>query len=82
MLIKNEIRSPALAFLKDLKIEVPKEELQFLWFFDYGSVKNVDLLAGESETDLMSGIGLRYSITPYLTLHADYGRQLKALSDC
>lgn len=81
LLIKNEIRTPAIAFLKKLNIDVPKEELQFLWFFDYGSVKNVDLLAGEGGTDLMStGIGLRYSIAPYLTLRADYGWQLKALS--
>lgn len=81
ILIKNEIRSPATTLLKRMKIDVPQEELQFLWFLDYGSVKNVDLLANESGTDLMStGIGLRYSIAPYLTLRADYGWQLKALS--
>ncbi len=81
ILIKNEIRSPAMALLKHLKITVPKEELQFLWFLDYGSVKNVDLLAGEGGTDLMStGIGLRYSIAPYLTFRADYGWQLKSLT--
>lgn len=81
VLIKNEIRSPAMALLKHLNIEVPKEELQFLWFLDYGSVKNVDLLAGEGGTDLMStGVGLRYSIAPYLTLRADYGWQLKSLT--
>ncbi|MEM6998223.1 MAG: ShlB/FhaC/HecB family hemolysin secretion/activation protein [Pseudomonadota bacterium] len=81
ILIRNEIRSPAFSFLKHLKIDVPKEDLQFLWFLDYGSVKNVDLLAGEGGTDLMStGVGLRYSIAPYLTLRADYGWQLKALS--
>ena len=78
--IKNEIRTSAIALLKKLNIDVPKEELQFLWFFDYGSVKNVDLIPNESGTDLMStGIGLRYSIAPYLTLRADYGWQLKAL---
>ena len=81
VLIRNEIRSPAMALLKKLKLDVPKEELQFLWFLDYGTVKNVDLLAGEGGTDLMStGIGLRYSISPYFTLRADYGWQLKALS--
>ena len=81
ILIKNEIRTPAFGLLKHLNIEVPKEELQFLWFLDYGSVKNVDLLAGEGGTDLMStGVGLRYSIAPYFTLRADYGWQLKALT--
>ena len=81
ILIKNEIRTPALALLKHLNIEVPEEQLQFLWFFDYGSVKNVDLLTGEGGSDLMStGIGLRYSIAPYFTLRADYGWQLKALT--
>lgn len=81
ILIKNEIRTPAMTLLKKLEIDMPQEELQFLWFLDYGSVKNVDLLAGEGGTDLMStGIGLRYSIAPYLTLRADYGWQLKALS--
>ncbi len=81
VLIRNEIRSPAMTLLKKLKLDVSQEELQLLWFLDYGSVKNVDLLAGEGGTDLMStGIGLRYSIAPYLTLRADYGWQLKALS--
>ncbi len=81
VLIKNEIRSPAFALLKHLNIEVPQEELQLLWFFDFGSVKNVDLLVNEGGTDLMStGVGLRYSIAPYLTLRADYGWQLKALT--
>jgi hemolysin activation/secretion protein len=81
IIIKNEIRTPATTLLERLNIDVPKEELQFLWFLDYGSVKNVDLLAGEGGTDLMStGIGLRYSIAPYLTLRADYGWQLKALT--
>lgn len=81
ILIKNEIRTPTMALLKHLNLDVPQEELQLLWFLDYGSVKNVDLLAGEGGTDLMStGIGLRYSIAPYLTLRADYGWQLKALS--
>ncbi len=81
VLIKNEIRTPTTTLLKRLSIEVPDEQLQALWFFDYGSVKNVDLLAGEGGTDLMStGVGLRYSIAPYLTLRADYGWQLKKLS--
>ncbi len=81
IIIKNEIRSPAMVLLKHLKIEVPKEELQFLWFLDYGSVNNVDLLAGEGGTDLMStGVGVRYSIAPYLTVRSDYGWQLKKLS--
>ena len=81
VLIKNEIRSPATTFLKRMNIDVPQEELQFLWFFDYGSVKNVQLLANEGGTDLMStGVGLRYSIAPYLTLRADYGWQLKGLT--
>jgi hemolysin activation/secretion protein len=80
VLFKNEIRTPTLSFLKKLNVNVPKEELQFLLFMDYGSVKNVEPLEGEIKTDLMSaGVGVRYSIGPNLTFRADYGRQLKAL---
>ncbi len=80
VLIRNEIRSPALNLLTHLNVNDVQDDLQLLWFLDYGSVKNVDLLAGEGGTDLMStGVGLRYSVATYLTLRADYGWQLKQL---
>ncbi len=81
LIFRNEIRSPAITFIKRFNITDIQDELQLLWFLDYGSVRNVDLLPGEGGTDLMStGVGLRYSVSSYFTLRADYGWQLKQLA--
>jgi hemolysin activation/secretion protein len=79
---RTEIRTPTWSVLDYLNIDAPDDEIQFLAFIDYGIVSNVDRLTGENSTDLIStGVGLRYSISPYLTFRADYGWQLEEVSD-
>ncbi|MBI4026248.1 MAG: hypothetical protein HY360_14775 [Verrucomicrobia bacterium] len=47
-------------------------------FWDYGSAENFRLLTGEDPHVPLSSVGpgMRYSITPYLSVRADYGFQL------
>ncbi len=73
-----ELRSPPLSILKIFKVKATDDELQFLVFYDIGSVGNVDLLPQEpSSTQLSSvGVGLRYRIGTYVTARMDYGWQL------
>lgn len=67
LILRNEIRTPARA-----------GNAQFLAFLDHGIVDAVERLPGETSTTLRSaGIGLRYAYSPYVTVRADYGRQLK-----
>lgn len=75
--LRNELRTPTYSLLQLLSMTGPRDELQFLWFFDYGIVRSEEPLPGEHSTDLMStGLGLRYAIAPYLTARLDYGWQL------
>lgn len=54
------------------------DHLILLAFWDYGIAQNKHLPAGENrDTELSSlGPGLRYTITPHLSILADYGFQL------
>lgn len=81
IVLRNEIRSPAISVLEHLNINDYQDNLQALWFLDYGIVDNADPLPGENSTNLLStGVGLRYSLGPYVTARADYGWQLEQLA--
>jgi hemolysin activation/secretion protein len=73
-----ELRTPSVSFGEALGCPQFQDQLQFLFFWDYGSGFNHTLLPGEpSDTTLSSiGVGLRYTINTYLSLRFDYGFQL------
>jgi hemolysin activation/secretion protein len=55
-----------------------KDQCQLLAFFDYGATENHTLLAGEDpHIQLASaGTGVRYAISPWVSVRFDYGWQL------
>jgi hemolysin activation/secretion protein len=81
--LNNELRSPPVRLGKLLPSLHYDDKLQFLAFFDYGSVSIKDLNASdvslglEQETSLSSvGAGLRYTVHNNLSVRFDYGFQL------
>ncbi|HWV98196.1 MAG TPA: ShlB/FhaC/HecB family hemolysin secretion/activation protein [Candidatus Acidoferrum sp.] len=81
--INNELRTPTFPVLKRIGIIPWDDRLQFLVFFDYGSVfikdfSTADAGAGRTkETDLSSaGAGLRYTVLQNLSIRFDYGFEL------
>ncbi len=80
-LVKMELRAPPFSFGQATEwgwFKKATDQLQFLAFWDYGMVENRHLFDGEDpHVQLASvGPGLRYSISPYLTVRFDYGFQL------
>jgi hemolysin activation/secretion protein len=78
-LLSAELRTPPLKFLGRLGGRYAREDaLQLLGFLDYGGARNHTLLAGEDLQQNLSsiGIGIRYSVTTYLSIRCDYGWQL------
>lgn len=78
-LITAELRAPSLPALSALPaLERVADRWQLLGFVDYGAGRNHLRLPGEaSQTRLLgAGPGLRYTISQYLSLRADYGWQL------
>lgn len=80
-LSRLEIRTPALSLRDLFGVSIPKDELQFLGFWDYAALYRHESIAipGADDSFFLSaaGVGLRYSVAPYLSLRADYGWQLK-----
>lgn len=81
--VNNELRTPTFPVLKRIGIIPWDDRLQFLAFFDYGSViirdfNTADAGAGRTkETDLGSvGAGLRYTVLQNLSIRFDYGFQI------
>lgn len=86
-LIANEWWTPPVSFATwlgqlGLKNQV-RDRFQALWFLDYGVAENTLLLPGEDPSVALMGAGpgFRYSISPYLSVRADYGMQLKDAVD-
>jgi hemolysin activation/secretion protein len=77
--LSNELRTPAIypsrLFTKKAAFE---DKLQFLGFWDYGSVENVNLLSAEKPHYFFSSVGpgLRYTFSRHFSLRFDYGWQL------
>ena len=78
--VNNEIRTPTFPVLKNLGFFPWDDRLQFLAFFDYGSVFIKDFGVSDAgagrtrETDLASvGAGLRYTVIQNLSIRFDYG---------
>lgn len=74
LLLNVELRSPPFGLLRRLRW-VKDDQLQVLGFVDYGLGRIHDPLAGEQRQNPLAsaGVGLRYAITPYLSLRFDYG---------
>ncbi len=83
-LVRNEIWSPRLSLSEWITmakwgdLHELNDNLQGYLFWDYGVTMNRRLLPNENpDTELSSvGLGLRYRISNYFSLRADYGVQL------
>lgn len=81
IIVRNELRTPARTVFPRLNENGYADNLQLLAFLDYGVVSSVDELAGENSIDMFStGLGVRYTVSPALSLRADYGWQLNELT--
>ena len=75
-LVKNEIRTPPISILNWLGCTV-QDELQGIFFHDYGVVRGLEMLTPNSVVILSSfGPGLRYTVGPYVNVRFDCGWQL------
>lgn len=77
-LVTNELRTPPISLNLFAGLTQAPDQLQFLAFWDYGTVKNNTLLSGEPAHKQLSSIGsgIRYTINPYISFYCDYGWQL------
>lgn len=81
LLITEELRSPPFRPARLLTGAEIGEQAQLLAFWDYGSVREKQIVPGaRSSVELASvGLGLRYSIARYFDFRLDYGWQLRKL---
>lgn len=79
ILLTGEIRTPPMQLLTHGKKDVLSDEIQFLFFYDYGLGWNNSRLPGAPKSFyLMSvGPGLRYNWGSYVTGRLDWGIKLK-----
>lgn len=79
-IFSNELRSPEYSPLGALAGREMDDKLQGLAFWDYGVANNRSPGVGEARTAHVSsvGLGLRYSLAPYVTIRFDYGWALIA----
>lgn len=78
-LVSTEVATPPVSIAEFLGIKAIKDQLQFLGFVDYGgtSLHQVTPADINPNTNLLGvGPGLRYVISPYVSLRFDYGFQL------
>lgn len=76
--LSNEFRTPSIPVGANLYGRRLNDQVQFLAFWEYGQVGNVDLLANEDPHIILNslGLGFRYIVNPNLTARFDYGFQL------
>jgi len=75
-LVSTELATPPVSLMHLFGIQSVKDQFQFLGFVDYGgtSIHQSTPATSNPNTDLLSvGPGIRYAITPYLSLRFDYG---------
>jgi hemolysin activation/secretion protein len=82
-ILRNELRTPPVSLLRVFKCDRLQDQLQFLFFFDYGIAEAYDgaitLNNGKAEAQVEMGSvgpGIRYTVNQYLSVRADYGFQL------
>ena len=77
--VTAELRTPSLKVLGRSPKTKLDDQLQFLVFYDYGQVEDVNPSAAEQDQrrDLESvGAGLRYTMSRYLSLRLDYAYRI------
>jgi hemolysin activation/secretion protein len=78
-LLSTEVATPPVSIAQLFHNDDIKDQLQFFGFVDYGGTSLHQVTDSDSNPDtnlLGVGPGLRYVITPYLSLRFDYGFQL------
>lgn len=79
VILSFEARAPGLPIAKWVKSSAKTTDaLQFLAFVDYGWGINIDTIPGSNKADYLlgAGPGLRYTLSPYLTMRLDWGIRL------
>lgn len=83
-IMRHELRTPPIKLLGHFSADRRlQDQLQFLAFWDYAVAGPHDPLPGEDTSTVLSGVGggLRYSISQYVTVRADYGVPLTDAGD-
>ena len=83
-LMRHELRTPPIKLLGHLSADARvQDQLQFLAFWDYAIARPRDPQPGEDHSTVLSsvGAGIRYSLSDYVTVRADYGFQLTDVGD-
>ena len=83
VLTRLELRTPSMSLGKIFDLGIPADQLQLLTFWDYAALSRHEDLAppvDNSFTLSSAGVGLRYSVSTYLSLRLDYGWHLKDTS--
>jgi hemolysin activation/secretion protein len=80
LLLREELRTPPFSLMRVFSLS-GADQTQLLTFWDYGSVRDKQIVPGATiTTELQSvGVGMRYSIPRYFDMRLDYGWQLRHL---
>ncbi len=80
LLLREELRTPPFSLLRGLP-HTEGDQAQLLTFWDYGSVRDKQIVPGaQVSTEITSvGLGMRYSVPRYFDMRLDYGWQLRHL---
>ena len=78
LILRNELRGPAMPLLGRWSNSLP-DQLQPLVFFDCGTAWKDEPVAGEEDhvTLASAGVGIRYSLDPWVSAYLDWGLQLR-----
>lgn len=73
--VNVELRTPSISIGRLAGWDWLTDELQFLGFWDFGLVSSKDPLPGDAASYYLSslGVGLRYSLAPYVSVRCDVG---------
>lgn len=81
ILISNELRSPSFSLLRGFAPGDLTDQAQLLVFWDYASVREHQITPGNPSSFQLSGVGggIRYTVSRFVDLRADYGHQMLKL---
>lgn len=73
--VNVELRSPSISIGRLVGWDWLTDELQLLGFWDFGLVSSKDPLPGDADSYYLTsvGVGLRYSLAPYVSVRCDVG---------
>lgn len=75
VVLNTELRSPSISIGRLTGQDWLTDELQLLAFWDFGLVSSLDPLPGDAASYYLTsiGVGLRYSLAPYVSVRCDIG---------